>query len=70
MTTKYPSVSFIIPVLNEEKTIRQCLDALLNLDYPQKNIEIVIAQGPSVDNTTNIINEYKKKHKNIKPPII
>jgi len=66
MVANYPTVSFIMPVLNEEHTIRRCLDALLHLDYPQNRIEIVIATGPSTDNTNKILNDYTKNHKNIK----
>ena len=65
MIAQYPTVSFIIPVLNEEHTIKQCLDALLNLDYPQDKLEIRIAVGPSIDKTTDIVKEYKKHYKNI-----
>lgn len=61
-----PKVSFLIPVLNEEQTIRQCLDSLIKLDYPSDKIEILFAVGPSTDNTNNIIKEYANKHKNIK----
>ena len=62
----YPKVSFIIPILNEEKTIKPCLDSIFDLDYPKEKIEILFAIGPSTDGTNKIINEYAKKHKNIK----
>jgi len=62
----YPKVSFIIPVLNEEKTIKRCLDSIFDLDYPSEKIEIIFAIGPSSDKTNDIIYEYQKKHKNIK----
>ncbi|MCD6109001.1 MAG: glycosyltransferase [Thermoplasmata archaeon] len=62
----YPKVSFIIPVLNEEKTIRKCLNSILNLDYPKEKIEILIARGPSTDNTNKILNRYTKRYRNIK----
>ena len=62
----YPKVSFIIPVLNEEKTIRACLDSIYDLDYPKDKIEILFAIGPSTDGTNKIIEGYEKKHKNIK----
>ena len=46
-------------LLNEEKTIRQCLDSLLALDYPKDKIEILMAEGNSADNNTRtIIEEY------------
>ena len=62
----YPKVSFLMPVLNEEKTVRQCLDSLLELDYPKEKIEILVAEGNSADNTRNIIEAYARKYKNIK----
>ena len=58
MEAKYPKVSLIIPVLNEEKTIKKCLDSLIDLDYPSNKIEILIAEGDSRDNTKKIIKEY------------
>jgi len=65
-TRYYPKVSFIIPVLNEERTIGKCLDSILNLDYPTDKMEILIAKGPSTDNTNRIVEEYAKKYGNIK----
>ena len=59
----YPKVSFIIPVLNEEKTIKRCLDSIFDLDYPSDKIEILFAVGPSKDKTNDIIYDYQKKHK-------
>lgn len=62
---KFPMVSFIMPVLDEETTIRQCFDSLLDLDYPKDKIEILVAEGHSKDNTHKILKEYAKKYKNI-----
>src|SRR3989344_4115124 len=39
-SSKLPFISIIISVYNEEKTLHQCLDSLLNLKYP--NYEIVM----------------------------
>jgi cellulose synthase/poly-beta-1,6-N-acetylglucosamine synthase-like glycosyltransferase len=66
MAEQYPKVSFVIPLLNEEKTLRQCLDSLLALEYPAENVEILLALGNSTDNTKVIAQEYAKKHANIK----
>ena len=62
----YPKVSFIIPVRNEEKYIEECINSLLSLDYPEEKVEIIFAEGGSTDNTRKIIEEYAKKHENIK----
>jgi len=65
MTEYYPKVSFIIPILNEEKTLAQCLDSLLSLDYPKENIEILLAMGNSTDKTRPIAEGYSKRHYNV-----
>jgi len=66
MLKKSPKVSFIVPVLNEEKMINKCLDSILNLDYPREKIEILIAKGPSMDKTSKILTKYLTKSDNIK----
>ncbi len=63
---KYPKVSFIIPVRNEEKFIEDCINSLLSLDYPKDTIEILFAEGNSTDNTREIIQKYAEKYDNIK----
>ena len=37
-----------------------CLDSLLNVDYPKEEIEIVVVDDGSIDNTKNIVGSYKK----------
>jgi cellulose synthase/poly-beta-1,6-N-acetylglucosamine synthase-like glycosyltransferase len=65
MTEEYPKVSFIIPLLNEEKTLQQCLDSLLALEYPADKMEILFAIGSCSDNTRAIAEGYASKHLNI-----
>lgn len=61
---KLPLISIIISVYNEEKTLRQCLDSLLVLEYP--NHEVIMVNDASTDNTLAILQEYQKKSKKIK----
>ncbi|MFQ5788079.1 MAG: glycosyltransferase family 2 protein [Thermodesulfobacteriota bacterium] len=51
-----PLISIITPTLNSEKYVRYALESLKLQDYP--NLESVIVDGGSVDNTINIVNEY------------
>ncbi|MCK5685813.1 glycosyltransferase family 2 protein [bacterium] len=58
----FPSVSVIIPALNEEDTIRPALESVLNLEYP--NLEIIVINDRSTDRTGKILDsmviEYPK----------
>ena len=53
---EYPPVSIIIPCLNEEKNIAECLDAVFNLDYP--DFEVVVVDNGSTDATRKIAARY------------
>lgn len=47
-------ISFVIPTLNSERTLGECLDAILAQDYPRSDYEIVIADAGSSDGTRAI----------------
>lgn len=51
-----PGVSYIMPVLNEEEHIAAAVRSLLEQDYPGP-FEVIVALGPSVDRTDDIIAE-------------
>ena len=54
---KSPLVSIIIRSKNEEKWIKHCIEKILLQTY--KNIEIIVVDNESTDNTLNIVNRYK-----------
>ncbi len=56
-------ISVVVPVYNVEKYLDKCLDSLVNQTY--KNLEIIIVNDCTKDNSEKIINEYKSKYKNI-----
>lgn len=53
---KYNKVSIITPCLNSERTIRQTIESVLGQTY--SDIEYIIVDGGSEDNTLQIIEEY------------
>ena len=53
-------VSVIIPVYNVENYLRKCLDSLVNQTL--KDIEIIVVNDGSPDNSQTIIDEYVKKY--------
>ena len=56
-------ISIIIPVHNDSKTLKRCLDSVVNQTY--KNLEIIIVDG-SKDNSLKIVKKYQEKDKRIK----
>ena len=56
-------VSIIIPVYNVEKYLPKCLDSLVNQTL--KDIEIILVNDGSPDNSQKIIDDYVKKYPKI-----
>lgn len=56
-------VSIIVPVYNVENYIGKCLEALINQTYT--NIEIIVINDCSTDNSLKVIKTYEKKANNI-----
>lgn len=54
-----PKVSVIVPIYNCEKYISKCLESILKQSYI--NIEIIIINDGSTDESEKIINKYKDK---------
>ena len=55
---KTPLISVIIPVYNTEIYIAECLDSLIEQDIGIDNIEVLIVDDVSIDNSMNIIQKY------------
>lgn len=62
--TKNPLISIIVPVYNGQKYLSECINSILNQDY--KNIEVIIVNDGSKDDSPKIIDEYAKKDKRVK----
>jgi glycosyltransferase involved in cell wall biosynthesis len=59
-----PKISVLIPARNEEKNIGRILECLLEQEY--KNLEVLVCNDQSTDNTPAILEKYSRRHKEIK----
>ena len=57
-------VSVVIAAYNASRTISQTLDNLLSQTY--KNLEIIVVDDGSSDNTPEVVKSYQSEHKNVK----
>jgi len=55
-------VSVVMPVYNEEKYIKKCVDSLLLQDYPIEKMEWIFVDGCSKDRTVELLKGYQKKY--------
>lgn len=54
-----PKISIIMPVYNEEKFIKPCMESILNQTF--SDFECIIIDDGSTDNTLSILQSYKDK---------
>ena len=58
-------VSVIVPVYNSEKYLSRSLNSIINQSY--KNLEIIVIDDSSTDNSKNMIKKYASKDNRIRP---
>lgn len=56
-------ISIIVPIYNAEKKLQRCIESILNQSY--KNLEIILVNDGSNDNSINICEQYKLKDNRI-----
>jgi len=60
------NISIIIPILNEEIYIKNCIESIINSDYNKINMELILVDGGSSDMTVAIVEEYQERYSSIK----
>jgi len=56
-----PLVSIIIPTFNRKEKLRNCLESIRKLEYPESLLEIIVVDNGSLDDTIRIVrNEFKE----------
>jgi len=65
-----PSVSIVIPCYNEERSIRELLQAICAQTYPAARLEVVIADGFSTDKTRQVITDFQADNPQLKVRVV
>lgn len=59
-------ISMIVPTYNVENDLKRAIDSLLNQTIGFENIEVLLVDDFSIDNTRQVIIDYAKQYENIK----
>jgi glycosyltransferase involved in cell wall biosynthesis len=57
-----PLVTVIVPCRNEARWIGPCLQSILDNDYPQERLEILVADGQSNDGTQGVVASFASRY--------
>ena len=60
----WPMISVIMPTYNEESRVARKLEEVLDLDYPQDKLEIIVVDE-STDDTPKIVRAFERGHSRI-----
>lgn len=55
-------LSIIVPIYNEERYIEQCIQSIINQDYPKEEYEVLFVDGMSNDHTRSILFKYSNMY--------
>ena len=60
-------ISIIVPIYNQEKYLNKSLESIINQTFGFENIELILVDDCSTDNSKHIIKDYSSKYNNIIP---
>jgi len=61
-----PKVSVVIPCRNEVRYIKRVLESVLDAELPAGGLEVLVADGMSVDGTREILEDFARRHGNVR----
>jgi len=65
-----PKVSIVVPCYNEQATIGLLLEAIYHQSYPRIDMEVIIADGLSIDSTRAVIEKFQSEHPELKVRVL
>jgi glycosyltransferase involved in cell wall biosynthesis len=57
-----PLVTVLVPCRNEARFIESCLRSIVQNDYPESKLHVLVLDGSSEDGTWEIVKEYERVH--------
>lgn len=71
MRIDHPRVSVVVPVRNEQNSIRMCVERLFGQTYPADRFEVIAVDGQSDDGTRQIVERFVLDNKVTEPaPVV
>ncbi len=58
-------ISVVIPTFNRAKILKECLLALFQQDFSEKDFEVIVVNDGGRDSTENTVKHLRTKHKNL-----
>lgn len=62
MDIDYPTCTILIPAHNEAKVIGNTIQAMVDMEYPEGKLQIIVVNDGSTDSTKDIILEYAAQY--------
>ena len=59
-------LSIIIPVYNVEKYVRKTLQSIFDTSFPSKDVEVIVVNDGTKDNSMSIVHEFAAKFDNLR----
>lgn len=59
--SRFPDVTFLIPAYNEEEYVAECIQSLLEMDYPSDKLDIIAINDGSADSTLEEMKNFKDR---------
>lgn len=60
-----PSLSVLVPCMNEEKVVRQTIESIFSASYPEQKLEVLCVNDGSSDHTLEKMLEALTRHQNL-----
>lgn len=57
-TADFPFISVVIPMYNAAYSIQDCLQSVVNIDYPKDKLEIIVVDNGSTDRSVTVAKKF------------